>query len=191
MSKKHKILLTVLVIGLGGVLAGFGVFAAFSGTTSNTGNTFTAGNVSLSDNDGGTTALFNGTLHGNLKPGNYDRCIRVTYGGSLDASVKLYTSAITGTGNGLNVTVDKSTIGTALDCSDFGTATATNIFAAAPLTTLDNHADWATGLAVNPGAATKWVANDAVTFRFRITVTDADAAKTVSGFNVTWEAQNQ
>lgn len=189
MSKKHKILLTVLVVGLAGVLAGFGVFAAFSSTTSNTGNTFATGSVELTDNDGGTTALFDDTVDGTLMPGDHDRCIKVTYGGSMDATVKLYTSAITGTGNDVEVTVDKSATGDAMDCSDFGTST--NVFAAAPLSTLDNSSDWSTGITVNPGVATKWVNGDSVTFRFRLTVGDGDGGKTVSPFDVTWEAQNQ
>lgn len=191
MAKKHKLLLTVLVVGLGGTLAGFGVFAAFSNTTSNTGNTFQAGSVSISDNDS-NAALFNNTLHANATPGDYDRCIRVTYAGTLDAAVKLYTSAITGSGNDLNVTVDKSDTGTNVDCSDFGDGgTVTNVFAAAPLTTLDNHSNWSNGLAVTPIGETVWVQNDAVTFRFRITVADGDQSKTVNSFGVTWEAQNQ
>ena len=189
MSKKHKILLTVLVVGLAGVLAGFGVFAAFSSTTSNTDNTFAAGSIALTDNDGGTTALFDTAVDGPLMPGDYDRCIRVSYGSSIDATVKLYTSAITGTGNDVDVTVDQSATGDAMDCSDFGTST--NVFAAAPLSTLDNSADWSTGITVNPGVATKWVDGDSVTFRFRITVGEDDGGKTVDPFDVTWEAQNQ
>jgi hypothetical protein len=192
MSTKHRILMTVLVVGLGGTVAGFGVFAAFSNTTSNTGNTFQAGSVSLSDNDS-NAAMFNSTLHGSATPGDYDRCIRVTYAGTLDTTVKLYTSAITGSGNDLDVTVDKSDTGTEADCGDFGGAggTVANVFATAPLTTLDNHANWSNGLAVTPIGATEWVQNDAVTFRFRITVADGDQSKTVNSFGVTWEAQNQ
>lgn len=193
MSKKHKLLLTVLVVGLGGALAGFGVFAAFSATTSNPNNSFQAGNVSISDNDGGTGLFSNAGLHANAKPGNYDRCVRVTYGGSLDADVKLYTSAITGDGNGLNITVDKSNTGTAADCSDFGGSggTVESVFAAAPLTTFDNASNWSTGIETDPVGATKWAPSAAATFRFRITVTDNDQAATVDAFNVTWEAQNQ
>ena len=192
MSNKHKLLLTVLVVGLGGALAGFGVFAAFSATTSNPNNSFQAGNVSISDNDGGTALFTNSGLHANTKPGNYDRCVRVTYNGTLDADVKLYGSAITGDGNGMNVTVDKSDTGTAADCSDFGTAgTVESVFAAAPLTTFDNASNWATGIDTDPVGETKWVPGQEQTFRFRITVGDANQNATLDAFNVIWEAQNQ
>lgn len=194
MSTRTKILFTVLVVGLGGVLAGFGVFAAFSATTSNPNNSFQAGNVSIGDNDGGSALFSTSTLHGNAKPGNYDRCIRVTYNGSLDADVKLYTSAITGDGNGMNVTVDKSNNGAAADCSDFGTgagAQTASVFSAAPLTTFDNHSSFSNGIEVDPIGATKWVNGAAATFRFRITVGDNDQNATLDAFNLTWEAQNQ
>lgn len=200
MSKKTKILMTVLVVGLTGAVAGFGVFAAFSDTTSNTGNTFQAGSVDIGDNDGGSTALFNGTLHGNTKPGDYERCIKVTYNGTLDATVKLYTSAITGTGSDLPVVVSKAapTVakpGAEANCSDFDAAAATDIYPSSGTATLADfrtaHSSWANGLTVNPGSATKWVQNNAVVFRFRISVPDSAQGKAVNSFDLTWEAQNQ
>lgn len=188
MSKKQKLLMTTLVLGLAAALGGFGVFAAFSNTTSNPGNSFAAGTVTIEDNDG-DAALFSNAAK--QKPGDYDRCIQVKYTGSLDATVKLYSSLITGTGSDLNLTINKGT-GTAANCSDFtssgvvwGPDTLANFRA--------GHSDFTNGLAVNPGAATKWVTNDQVTFRFRITVPDANSAqgKVVDPFTLTWEAQNQ
>jgi hypothetical protein len=186
MSKHKKVLVTVLVAGLATALGGFGIFAAFSGTTSNPGNSFAAGTVTIADNDGGT-ALFNAS---NQKPGNNDRCIKVTYTGTLDATVKLYSSAITGDGSAFNVTVTKGT-GDAADCSDF--VAGSDVYGPNTLANFASQADWASGLTVNPGAATKWVTNDAVTFRFRISVPDDNAAQgdSVSPFSLTWEAQNQ
>jgi hypothetical protein len=186
MSKQKKVLMTVLVVGLATALGGFGIFAAFSGTTSNPGNSFAAGTVTIADNDGGT-ALFNAS---NQKPGNNDRCIKVTYTGTLDATVKLYSSAITGDGSAFNVTVTKGT-GDAADCSDF--VAGSDVYGPNTLANFDSFADWASGLTVNPGAATKWVTNDAVTFRFRISVPDDNTAQgdSVSPFSLTWEAQNQ
>ena len=188
MSKNHKVLLTVLVIGVAGAIAGFGVFSAFSSTTSNPGNTFEAGTVSLTDNDGSVSLFSNATK---AKPGDYDRCIKVKYTGSLDATVKLYTSAITGTGSDLNVTIAKGT-GAAADCSDFSAAG--TVFGPDTLANFRTaHSSFSNGLAVNPGSATKWVTNDEVSYRFRITVPDANTAqgKQVDPFTLTWEAQNQ
>jgi predicted ribosomally synthesized peptide with SipW-like signal peptide len=186
MSKKQKVLMTTLVVGLAGAIAGFGVFAAFSSTTSNPSNSFQAGTVTIGDNDGGTALFSNAVPKG---PGNHDRCVKVTYSGTLDATVKLYTSAITGTGSDLNVTIDKGT-GDAADCSDF--AGATNVQAATTLAAFRTaHPDYANGLAVNPGSATKWVATNTVTFRFRVAVPDDAQGKSVDPFTLTWEAQNQ
>jgi hypothetical protein len=188
MPRHHKLLMTTLVVGLAAALGGFGVFAAFSGTTTNPGNTFAAGTVTIEDNDGDTALFTNAVKH---KPGDYDRCIKVKYTGSLDSTVKLYTSAITGTGSDLNVTIAKGT-GAAADCSDF--VSAATVFGPNTLANFrSTYPDYANGLAVNPGAATKWVTNDQVTFRFRITVPDANSAqgKVVDPFTLTWEAQNQ
>jgi hypothetical protein len=187
MRKKHKVLMTALVIGLAGALGGFGIFAAFSSTTTNPGNSFAAGTVTLSDNDGGT-ALFNAS---NQKPGDNDRCIKVTYTGTLDATVKLYSSAITGDGSSFNVTVTKGA-GDAADCSDF--VAGSDVYASNTLANFSgSHSNFTNGLAVNPGAATKWVTNDAVTFRFRVTVPDDNSVQgdAVDPFTLTWEAQNQ
>lgn len=190
MSKKHKVLLTVLIVGLGGALAGFGVFSAFSSTTTNPGNTFEAGTVSLTDNDGSASLFSNATK---AKPGvDYDKCIRVTYGGTLDATVKLYASAISADGSKVNVQVDKSATGSQADCSDIGATT--TVYSATSLSTFGStHSGFANGLEVNPGAATKWVQNDAVTYRFRLTVPDnnANQGASISSFTLTWEAQNQ
>ena len=188
MSKKQKALMTTLVLGLAGSLSGFGIFAAFSSTTTNPGNTFAAGTVSIEDNDG-SAALFSSAVK--QKPGNYDRCIKVKYTGSLDSTVKLYSSAITGTGSDLNVTIAKG-LGTAANCSDF--VSTADVYGPNTLANFRSaHSDFATGLAVNPGSATKWVQNDELTFRFRITVPDANSAqgKSVDPFTLTWEAQNQ
>jgi len=186
MSKNKKVLMTVLVVGLATALGGLGIFAAFSGTTSNPGNSFAAGTVTIEDNDGGS-ALFSAT---NQKPGDIDRCIKVTYTGSLDATVKLYTSAITGDGSAFNVTVTKGA-GDAADCSDF--VADSDVYGPDTLANFDSQADFASGLAVNPGVATKWVTNDAVTFRFRVAVPDDNSAQgdDVDPFTLTWEAQNQ
>lgn len=187
MAKKHKMLMTVMVIGLAAAVGGFGVFAAFSDTTSNPSNSFAAGTVTISDNDG-DTALFSNAVK--QKPGDYDRCVKVTYTGSLDATVKLYSSAITGDGSAFNVAVHKGA-GDQADCSDF-TADGAAVFSDT-LANLDAHSDFSNGLAVNPGSATKWVTNDAVSFRFRITVPDDNTAQgdSVDPFSLTWEAQNQ
>lgn len=103
--------------------------AAFSGTTSNSGNHWTAGTVSLTDNDS-NGALFNAS---GLAPGATDSaCITVTYGGSLDSAVKLYVKSGDSTFAGasslapyLNLTIDQGdgNVPFGNDCSAFTNGT--------------------------------------------------------------------
>jgi predicted ribosomally synthesized peptide with SipW-like signal peptide len=196
MSKFQKLLLTLLVVGIAGSLAGFGVFSAFSSTTSNTGNQFTAGNVNIGDNDGGSTAMFNAVTGG--KPGTtIDRCIRVNYTGNLDANVRFYLSS--GAAGSLSQYVDlviqPVTFGVAPafpDCTG-----ASNDGAALYTGTLANFRDtknsYANGVVDFPGAGTKWVNTDAVYYKFSYTVQDTDSAQglTTGTHDFTWEARNQ
>ncbi|MDQ3871135.1 MAG: SipW-dependent-type signal peptide-containing protein [Chloroflexota bacterium] len=108
-SKKRKVLATLGVIAL---VAGLGTFAAFSATTSNTGNQITSGTVALNDSDGGTGKL---SFIAGGTPGQVTtKCIRVTYTGSLAATVKLYrTGAIAAGANGkYSVAVERASTGT-------------------------------------------------------------------------------
>ena len=81
MSRGRKTLLSLLLVGALGAVAGIGTFSAFSATTVNAGNTFDAGTVVISDNDA-NTAMYN------ITDAEADdvvvRCIQVTYTGSLD-----------------------------------------------------------------------------------------------------------
>ena len=114
-----------VVLGLWSV-AGGGTWAALSGTTSNAGDTFSAGTVTLTDNDSGGS-LFTFT---NQKPGvTSNSCIKVTYTGSVTTSaLKLYATAVTGSlAPYLNVTVTRGTDSNPSfsGCTNF-TADATN-----------------------------------------------------------------
>ena len=93
MSNRSKVLRTVLVLGIVACIAGAGVFSAFSSQTDNPGNIVTAGTVALEDNDGGR-ALYAMTA---AKPGEAKTsCIKVTYKGSLPATVKMFTPSTIG-----------------------------------------------------------------------------------------------
>jgi hypothetical protein len=197
MNKFQKTLLTLLVIGVAGSLAGFGVFSAFSSTTSNTGNQFTAGTVTIGDNDGGSTAMFNAVTGG--KPGTtLERCIKVTYTGDLTADVKFYLS------NGgagtlsqyVNLEIRPVTFASA---PAFPSCTgAVNEGSALYTGTLadfrDNKNTYAAGVADYPGAsATEWVTNDEVFYKFTYEVQDNNSAQgqTTGTHNFTWEARNR
>ena len=198
MSKTRKMLITLLVIGVVGTLAGVGTFSAFSSTTDNTGNSFDAGTVYIADNDAGS-AMYNVT---NAKPATtVTKCIKVTYTGTLDADVKLYTtSTVNALGSYIDLTIDKGTLSganTFPNCTNYVNETS-GIFSGtlANFTTTKNN--YTNGIAVNPGAGTKWVTNDYVVYRFTLTLQDNNAANGGAGgallsgaHSFTWEARNQ
>jgi predicted ribosomally synthesized peptide with SipW-like signal peptide len=187
MAKTRKILLTLVIVGAAGALASVGVFSAFSSTTTNSGNDFAAGTVTIGDNDGGTAA-YNVT---NGKPGStQERCIKVTYSGSLPSTVTLYRSAFTG-GTGLDgfvdVAVTKGT-GDQANCSDFSGSTSvySGELGAFP-------SSYGSGLSLTNGSGNAaWSQNDAVTFRVRATLQDDNGAQglTAGTHSFTWEARN-
>lgn len=176
-----------VVTATAGMLATFG---AFSSTTSNPGNSFAAGTVVIGDNDGGT-ALYNLS---NQKPTvQTDRCIKVTYTGSLDSTVKLYSSAVTAGGQWVDLGVASGT-GTQANCSDFvPDASGSSVYSGTLKSFADTYSTYATGLSDSPLVATKWQTNDAVTYRFRVNVQDDNSAQgaTTGTHSFTWEAQNQ
>jgi len=188
----RKVLLSLLVVGAIGSVVALGAFSAFSSTTSNDNNNFTAGTVTIADNDAGA-ALYVLT---NQKPGvTTDRCIKVTYSGSLDSDVKLYSSAIAGVGSNLiNLTVTPGTQGGAPafpSCTGFvadaGAPLYNGVASGFPTT-------YAGGIADNPGTvATKWATGDSVVYRFSTSVQDVNGAQgaTTGTHSFTWEARNQ
>lgn len=196
MSKKEKLLLSVLVVGIAGSVAAFGVFSAFSSQTSNPGNSFSAGTVNISDNDGGVASY---SVSGGKPGSTQSSCVRVVYTGSLDADVKLYTPDTIGTlGPYVNLSIQPGTQATPnMNCSGF-----TPVGSAAYSGTLSAwataHNSWANGLSVLPSiSATKWATNDAVVYKITATLADDNNANGVTSSMSTgahsfvWEAQNQ
>jgi len=194
MSRVRKILATLVVLGATGSLAAFGVFAAFSSTTTNPGNTITAGTVTITDNDAGV-ALYSLT---NQAPAvTTTKCIGVTYTGSLDSTVKLYTADVLDAGaQYVNVVVTPGTVtaGTAFPlCTGFAAHATATPFTGTLQAFKTAHSSFANGYTVNPGAATKWVTNDLLAYRIAVSIADVGAAGgATSGTHAfTWEAQNQ
>lgn len=95
MTTARKGLATLVVIGVTGALAAFGTFSAFSDTKSNNGNSFSTGTVTLTEN-ASNAAMFNAVTGAAPGATPVDRCIKVSYTGTLAATVKLYTNDTTG-----------------------------------------------------------------------------------------------
>jgi predicted ribosomally synthesized peptide with SipW-like signal peptide len=192
MSTTRKTLLTLLLVGVVGATAGLGTFSAFSSTTTNSGNNFTAGSVTIADNDAGS-ALYNVT---NAKPGDTTvSCILVTYSGSLDADVKLYTtSAINAFGSNVDLTIEKGTGSGAFPaCTGFSAQS--TIYTGTLSNFASTYNSYANGLGAYPAAQTKWSTGNTLVYRFTVTL-DAATPNSAQGgtsgsHTFTWEARNQ
>ncbi len=149
--------------------------AAFTASTDTTGS-FSAGTVTLTDDDGGS-ALFTAT--GWVPSDTTTGCIEVSYGGSVDPGnpVTLTTASSDtpdGDGNGLSddldVTVELGTAGS--DCTSFtvGSTLATTT----PLSTLTSGGATSTGWTPAPGT------DDMRPFRITVTLGD-DTANDAQG----------
>jgi hypothetical protein len=198
----RRIRTPLLVTAIVGVVATAGgvAWAALSNTTSNPGNSMTAGNVTLTDDDGGSTPMF--TLAG-LKPNDTDTgCIAVTAGGSLSSQVRLYgTTTGTGADPYASLTVTRGTFpgapptfdsctGFTADATTYVSGQAAGVVYAG---TLQDFPDtWSAGIVDPPsGAPEDWTANETHVYRFQITLGPNRAAEGKNATQVfTWEAQN-
>ncbi|MEK6252317.1 MAG: hypothetical protein AABM43_10310 [Actinomycetota bacterium] len=188
----RKALLTLLAVGGLGAAAGLGTFSAFSATTTNSGNNISSGTVKIDQHTGATT-LYSATNKG---PGQtVQGCVRVTYSGSLTASaVKLYVSSGITNGANYNLKVERGSSLTTLD----GTMSCAGFTASS--TPFDNTLDqvptsYGSGIDGKASAAT-WAQNDAIDYRFTISVVDdptanAHTTPNASGNHTfTWEARS-
>lgn len=193
MTRVHKIFGSVLVIAVVATITGGATFAKFTSTSASSGNSFSAGTVYVQDDDAGGV-LWNVS---NQTPSSTAvvKCIRVTYSGSLDSTVKLYASNASGTVDQyLNLTIEKGTMpgGTTFpSCTSFSAESTIFNGTLNGFKTADT--SFANGISAFPGAATKWATNDSVVFRFTISLQNAaygaQGLSSTAGF--TWEAQNQ
>jgi predicted ribosomally synthesized peptide with SipW-like signal peptide len=193
-GRSRKILISLLLIGAASALAGFGTFSAFTSTTTNSGNSFAAGTVFVDDNDAGA-AMYTVS---NQKPGvATQRCIKVTYSGSMAADVKLYTlSTVGAVGDYIDLTVEKGTGNPSFpNCTGFTPEATIYTGELDDFTTSKN--SYANGISVFPGAQTQWNQNDALVYRFTLTLQDDNNANggatplSTGSHAFTWEARNQ
>lgn len=195
MRHLKQLLATLAILGGVGTLGGWATFSAFSATTSNAGNSFAAGTVDLSDNDA-SSFLYQVT---NQKPGvATTKCIKVTYTGTLDASVKLYASAVGVVGQYIDMTVTPGTGSpTFPGCTGFTADAGGALYTGTLKGFADTYTSYDAGLADNPGTATKWVTSDAVVYQVSLTLQDNNAANgltaalSTGSHSFTWEARNQ
>lgn len=195
MKTTTKVLLTALCVGALGSLAAMGVFGAFSATTSNAGNTITAGTVAIADNDAGA-AMYSLT---SAKPGeSVSKCIKVTYTGSLDADVRIYTTSTIGSlGQYVDLTITPGTQTTPSfpSCTGFTADSGGALFTGTLQSFGTTKNSYANGVVDYPGSSTKWATNESVVYQVTATLQSSapDAAQglTTGAHAFTWEARNQ
>ena len=188
-----KVLLTIVVLGTVATVGGFATFSAFSSTTANSGNSFAAGTVYISDNDSGS-AMYSVS---NQKPADsVQKCIKVTYTGTLDSSVKLYASAVGAVGQYIDLTVETGSGNiTFPSCTGFTADSGGALYSG----TLQNFANtknsYANGVVDYPGSNTSWVTNDAVVYEFTVALQsgapDSAQGTSTGSHAYTWEARSQ
>ena len=193
----RRLLLTMIVVGVTGIVAGVGSYSAYTATTSNGGDSFAAGSVALSDNHVNGTALISLT---NAKPGDTDTgCIKVSFSGSLSATVHLYGAASGALAPYLTLTVTRGTDSNPSyrSCANF-TPDATNyIGQGSGVVYSGNLSDFPSSYAagiVDPavgGGTQTWVNGDGHSYKFTITAQDNNASQGLNGAaTFTWEAHN-
>lgn len=195
MKTSTKVLLTALCVGALGSFAAMGVFGAFSATTTNAGNTITAGTVAIADNDAGA-AMYSIT---NAKPGeSVSKCIKVTYTGSLDADVHIYTSSTIGALGQyveLTITPGSQTTPTFPSCTGFTPDSGGALYTGTLANFATTKNTYANGVVDYPGTGTRWAASESVVYQVTATLQssapEAAQGATTGAHTFTWEARNQ
>jgi len=190
-QRLRSLLTGILVFGTALTIGAGLAFPALSSSTSNAADVFSAGTVSVSDNDSGAATM---TLTNARPDATTSGCIAVTYNGTLGATVRIY-ATITGTlGPYVQLKVDRGTLsgsfpsctGFVLDGVDYkglGAGVLYNgLLSAFPTTS---------GAAVTDPAAT-WSSSDSHGYRLTATLQNNDLAQGLSA-NVTfiWQGANK
>ena len=198
MRRSHRFLLAA-AIALLVPAAGSATYAAFRATNSNGNDLVEAGSVKLSDNGDGSSML---SLSAAVPGDTTSACIKVTYDGSLPATVRLHGTT---TGSGLdpyldlNVTRGVYTPSTPAfkSCTNFQ-ADGTNYIGAGNGViyngTLQGYPDdYASGL-VDPlsGSPESWTTGEVHVYKLDVTLQSNFAAQTKDATQTfRWEAKNQ
>ena len=208
LDRKTKLALIVFIVALIGSVAAVATWSAFSSTTANETNQFATGTLALSDNDS-NQALFN--MSGAVPGDTVEKCITVSYTGTLTSNVRLYGTGTAGTGldEWLDLQVTRGTFSGATPTGNACTNGAGSNFVADSVTysgpngagaggvlfnaRMDQYpTSWSSGIVDAPGGTpTAWTAGSSHVYRLRVTVAnDSNAAGKTHTQTFTWEAQN-
>ena len=192
MSRVTRLAVALIATGMIAAASGGATFAAFARTTQNDNDSYSAGTVTLSDNDAGSV-MWDVSNQLPTSPAIV-RCIRVTYTGSLAAAVRLYTpTAGSALDPYLNITVEKGSmpVGTVFpNCTGF--VSEATISPAGTLQALKAvRTGWSDGLQAAPGAQASWATGDSLAYRFTVQMQNTLSAQGLTALvGFTWEAEN-
>jgi hypothetical protein len=176
---------------LAGLMVWQGSNAAFTSDTRNVGNSWELGRIGISDDDGGSTAMFSITNAVPMQTG--EKCIAVTASTGVPSTIKFYVGQLASDGLEpyIKLTIAQGTGGSFASCTGF---TADQTEASQTLASLDtDHSSWAT-------AILPWTTSVGVTKTYKFNwvfdtsgLTEAEVnglqAKSAS-INFEWELQN-
>lgn len=190
-SNWKKLTASVVTIGALGAVAAFGIFGAFSAEVSNSGNEFSAGTLTLDDNNHTQPVYFKSDAVPGDNGDNCTRCISIDYSGPVTANLKLFGSnaGATGLEEFLNVEVTSGT-GSDEDCGDFVASGADGDVYDGTLEDFNtDHTGWANGISLGTIADSGTKA-----YRFYAELPASTPAEDAQGLNAgdqtfTWEVQ--
>jgi hypothetical protein len=198
--RRHHLIAIVMTAAATGVVSSGAIVttasaASFSGVTANPSSGWSAGAVTLTDDDGGNspttgTAMFNNVT--GIRPAATTsaattKCIVVSYGGNVAAGpVKLYGGAVSGTlGPSLLFTVEVGTGGSYSSCTGFSGSTLVTDVA---LSTFGaTYTSYANGLSSGWSPAVGESRTFRISYRLSTAASDAMQGATC-GMPFTWEA---
>lgn len=192
---RRRVIATLAAAAAIGAVVSLTWSALFS-ATANPDSSFSTGTVDLSDNDAGASML---SLV-NARPGDSDTgCIRVTYSGSLDATVRLHAAVSGSLAQYLDVTVTRGTDSSPSfdSCGSFA-PDAANYTGAGPGVVYSGRlsafpASYGAGIVDPvPGSPETWTASETHSYRVTVTLANDPAAQGLSASaDFRWEARNQ
>lgn len=193
----HRWALGLALLVVVAALLGRGItYSAFSGSASGSANRFSAGTVNLGDNDEGEMML---QLAG-AQPGAADTgCIRVSYTGTLPATVRLHATTSGALAAFLAVVVTRG-VDTTPEFDQCGGFVPDNVDylglgdgVVYSGTLAGFPAGWAAGLLDPPtGTVESWVTGEVHSYRVSVTLANDAAAEGASASaSFSWEARNQ
>ncbi|SDQ72252.1 hypothetical protein [Quadrisphaera sp. DSM 44207] len=185
-----KVLASLAAVTMVSVAGVAGTTAALSDTTANEGNRISAATIALTDNDAGT--FMYQVDKAQVSDPAVERCIRVSYSGSLDSTVKLFMASTLDSGAPyVDLKVEAGTQASSSFPSCTGFTPAAVLYNGTLAGFRTSHGSAATGVAYTPNGANPWTSGNSVVYRVTVRVNNdaRPAGADSSGLHTyTWQA---